>query len=318
MPRAVPRAGLAALCLLAVLAVPGVAQAAPSASFTFSPNLPLTLQPVTFNSTSTGVVPPQTWDFDNDGACDDATGATVQRTFDVAGEYPVKLCVTDGIDSSTQTRRVVVLNRAPIAAMTYAPASPLVGDTVLLTSTSVDPDGPIAAQAWDLDGDGAYDDGAGETASLAVSAARTYPVQLLVIDADGATDVATTNVVVGGYHLMSPFAVVRAISRVTRRGTRIRELAVEAPAGSKVQLRCRGRRCPVRRLTRTVGASRLLKIRRLKRSTLRPRAAVKVWVTKADAVGKYTRFRIRRGLPPARADRCLTPGARLPVKCPGT
>ena len=166
MFRAALRAALVPLCLVAGMIVPGAALAAPSPSFNFSPNPPLTLQPVTFTSTSTGVVPPQTWDLDGDGACDDASGVSVQRTFEAAGEYTVKLCVTDGTDAATLTRKVTVLNRSPLASLTYSPASPLVGDSVVLTSTSVDLDGPIAAQAWDLDADGAYDDGGGETASL--------------------------------------------------------------------------------------------------------------------------------------------------------
>ena len=234
---------------------------------------------------------------------------SVQHTFEVAGEYTVKLCVTDGIDAATLTRKVTVLNRSPLASLSYSPASPLVGDSVVLTSTSVDLDGPIASQAWDLDADGAFDDGGGQTASLLVGLARTYVVRLMVVDSDGAVGVATAAIAATGYPLLSPFPVVRAISRVTARGTRIRELVVEAPASSNVKVSCRGRGCPLRRLTRTVRAASVVQIRRLKRSTLRPGARVKVSVTSRDAIGKYTRFRIRRGLPPARADRCLVPGA---------
>jgi len=40
-------------------------------------------------------------------------------------------------------------------------------------------------------------------------------------------------------------------------------------------------------------------------------------VTRGDAVGKFTRFRIRRGKAPLRADRCLVPGSSRPVACPG-
>lgn len=312
------RAALGSLSLMAGMLVPSTALGQPSPSFNFSPNPPLTLQPVTFTSTSTGVVAPQTWDLDGDGVCDDGTGVSVQRTFDATGQYTVTLCVTDGTDNARLERKVNVLNRAPLASLAYAPASPLVGETVVLTSTSVDLDGPIITQAWDLDADGAYDDGVGETASLVVRLARTYVVRLLVVDGDGAIGVATAAIAVPGYPLLSPFPVVRAISRVTTRGTRIRELVVEAPASSKVRVRCRGRGCPVRRLTRTAHASNVVQIRRLKRSTLRPGARVKVSVTGRDAVGKYTRFRIRRKLPPARADRCLVPAAKLPVRCPGT
>jgi hypothetical protein len=50
------------------------------------------------------------------------------------------------------------LNAAPTAAFAFAPASPSTADTVTFTSTSTAPEGRLAAQAWDLDGDGALDD----------------------------------------------------------------------------------------------------------------------------------------------------------------
>jgi hypothetical protein len=50
--------------------------------------------------------------------------------------------------------------------------------------------------------------------------------------------------------------------------------------------------------------------------TLRSRAILRVFVTRSDVIGKYTRFRIRRGKPPARQDSCLIPGNPKPVSCP--
>jgi hypothetical protein len=293
------------------------AEAAPVASFSFSPPEPLTSELVTFTSTSSGGS--ELWDLDGDGACGDASGATVQRSFATAGVYTVKLCVSDGIDESTQTRRITVFNRAPIATFTYAPLAPLSGDSVLLTSTSVDPDGPIVGQAWDLDYDGAFDDGTGETASISFAKAGGYVVRLLVVDRDGAASVGagTINVAARPLELLASFPVVRLAGKITRRGTRIRELTVNAPDGGRVEVRCRGRGCPFRRLSRTAArASRLLTIRRLRGRLLRPRVVVQIWVTRPDAVGKYTRFRIRRGKPPSRADRCALTGVRLPLRCP--
>ncbi len=158
----------------AAFALATTAEAAPVASFYFSPSDPLTLETVTFTSTSSGGT--ESWDLDGDDACNDATGPTAQSSFATAGLYTVKLCVTDGIDESTQTQRITVLNRAPVATFRYAPLAPLSGDTVLLTSTSLDPDGPIAAQAWDLDNDGAFDDGDGETAAISFAKAGSYVV----------------------------------------------------------------------------------------------------------------------------------------------
>jgi hypothetical protein len=313
-----------ALFLLPVgvgLAVPSSAQAQLSASFTFLPAAPFTGEPVTFISTSTDVTQPEGWDLDGDGACDDANGPNVQRSFPLAGVYSITLCVTDGVDSATATRKVTVHNRVPIASFTYSPPGPVTGDRIVLTSTAVDPDGPIVAQSWDLDGDGAFDDAGGETASISFTKPGAYPVRLLVVDRDGATGLAAATIAVKErpLELLASFPIVRLVGHVSRRGTRIRTLTIDTPRGTSVKVRCRGRGCPFRTITKAAAhASRLLTVRRLEGRLLRPRAVLKIWVTSADKIGKYTRFRIRRGKPPSRADRCTRPGFRLPVKCPAT
>jgi hypothetical protein len=43
---------------------------------------------------------------------------------------------------------------------------------------------------------------------------------------------------------------------------------------------------------------------------------LELFVRQRGKVGKYTRFTIRGGKPPARVDRCLMPGTRRPVRCP--
>ena len=58
-------------------------------------------------------------------------------------------------------------------------------------------------------------------------------------------------------------------------------------------------------------------MRRFAHRVLRPGAVLQIRVTKAGTIGKYTRLRIRRGRPPNRIDRCLVPGGKRPVHCPG-
>ena len=99
-------------------------------------------------------------------------------------------------DPSTQKQTVTVLNRPPTASFALVPAAPVTRQAVTLTSTSVDPDGPIVAQEWDLDGDGAFDDGLGETALYFWLRAGPHPVALRVTDRDGAAAVAQLSVVV--------------------------------------------------------------------------------------------------------------------------
>jgi hypothetical protein len=315
--RAALGVAIPSLLVAIALALATPAEAAPVASFNFSPLQPLTSELVTFTSTSSGGT--EQWDLDGDGLCDDASGVTVQRSFPTAGVYTVTLCVSDGITQATQPQKVTVFNRAPVATFTYAPLAPLSGDRVLLTSTSVDPDGPITGQAWDLDNDGGFDDGTGETASILFAKAGTYVVRLLVVDRDGAASVGegTIKVAARPLELLASFPVVRLAGKITRRGTKIRKLTVNAPDGARVEVGCRGRGCPFRRLTKGAArTSKLVTIRRLRGRLLRPQAVIQIWVTRPDALGKYTRFRIRRGRPPSRADRCAVTGVRRPVRCP--
>jgi hypothetical protein len=88
-----------------------------------------------------------------------------------------------------------------------------------------------------------------------------------------------------------------------------------APRGSIVTVTCKGRSCPFRRARRKVGRRRTLRIRGLERR-LRSGTVIVIIVRKGNAIGKYTRLRIRRGAPPARIDRCIRPGARRPSACP--
>jgi PKD repeat protein len=315
------RAAVLILVVAAGLVFPPRADAL-SASFAFSPTAPLSGDTVTFTSTSTGVTGLPTWDFDGDGGCDDASGWTVQRSFATPGTYSVKMCVTDGGDEATVTRKVNVLNRAPVAALIFVPVAPLAGDDVLLTSVSFDPDGPVTGQAWDLDNDGGFDDGTGVTALASFPAAGVYTLGLMVTDRHGASSATRVNVTVANRppELLASAAVVRVSASISRRGTRIRELAVSAPVGARVTVRCRGRGCPFRKLTRTARvrarSSRVVRIQRLRGRLLRPGAVLQIWVTKPDAIGRYSRFRMRAGKPPSRVDRCVPPGTTRPVRCP--
>ena len=85
-------------------------------------------------------------------------------------------------DQDRHGRRV----ERPTAAFDFSPASPTTGQRSRFTSTSTDPDGTIASQAWDLDGDGVFDDGTGATASQHVRDAGHYTVGLQVTDNQGA------------------------------------------------------------------------------------------------------------------------------------
>jgi hypothetical protein len=62
--------------------------------------------------------------------------------------------------------------------------------------------------------------------------------------------------------------------------------------------------------------TRTLRFRQFRGRTLRAGATLRVLVSDRRAIGKYTRFRVRRSKPPARLDSCLPPGKRSPATCP--
>ena len=77
-------------------------------------------------------------------------------------------------------------NTAPTASFTAGTLVPPVGVGVTFTDTSTDVDGTIASRAWDLDGDGAYDDATGAIAVRSYATAGPVTVGLRVTDDDGA------------------------------------------------------------------------------------------------------------------------------------
>ncbi len=124
--------------------------------------------------------------------------------------------------------------------------------------------------------------------------------------------------------LLSPFPLVRISGTLTSTGVRIRLLTVRAPSGTLVRVTvtppCRGRRrssrrCRVLHGSATVGRRPVIGFRKLARS-YRSGTVIVVLVSRADRIGKYTRFTIVRGKAPRRVDQCLLPEAARGSRCP--
>ena len=90
---------------------------------------------------------------------------------------------------------------------------------------------------------------------------------------------------------------------------------MDAPGGSTVTVRCSGKGCPFSKSTRAAAAARKMRIRKLENRLLRSGLTIKIFVTKAGTIGKYTSIKIRGGKPPKRVDRCLMPGSTRPTQC---
>src|SRR3954447_13395800 len=86
----------------------------------------------------------------------------------------------------------------PVASFTYAPAAPAVGEKVLFESTSTpDPANTSSLNlAWDLDGDGAFDDAEGSRAARAFEAGA-HVVRLRARQGAGHESVAFKTIQVG-------------------------------------------------------------------------------------------------------------------------
>jgi PKD repeat protein len=136
---------------------------------------------------SGGGQPSYAWQF-GDGSS--GTGVSPSHTFASGGSYPVTLTVTSasGTDSVSHTVTVTAPNQLPTASFTASCA----GLTCSFDGTgSHDPDGSIAAYAWDF-GDGAH--GTGATPSHTYPSAGQQTVTLTVTDDRGGTDTTTRSV----------------------------------------------------------------------------------------------------------------------------
>lgn len=109
-----------------------------------------------------------------------------------------ELYYVDFLGGTLRRLRHLGSNQAPTAVATATPASgpaPLVVE--LDASGSTDPDAELLTYAWDLDGDGAYDDASGVTTSVSFGTAGTHRVGLRVTDTLGASAATTLDIPVG-------------------------------------------------------------------------------------------------------------------------
>jgi PKD repeat protein len=99
-------------------------------------------------------------------------------------------------------------NQPPVAEATANPTTGAAPLTVAFDGTgSSDPDGDPLTYAWDLDGDGAYDDSTATKPSYTYTTARSYTASLRVTDILGASNTDSVNITVGN---TAPTATINA------------------------------------------------------------------------------------------------------------
>lgn len=309
----------------------------PVAQFSWSPAQPRVGDQVTFTSTSSGDPESYAWDLDGDGQYDDATGPTAQRTYDQAGSKTVRLQVTKA-DKTSQVEHQFRVSSRLVSSFSWSPATPNQGETVTFTSTATVEGATFKDLSWDLNGDRKFNDAKGPTVTTTFAEAGDHQVGLRVTDSSGNRDTSFNTVSVSapppppppapapepappaepaplGQQWLSPFPSVRIRGRATSGGVHISLFAVRAPVGSTLKVRCRGTRCPTKRVRTYTFETDRLRLRGMERF-LTSSSKIEVFVWKSGLVGKYTSLTMRRAKPPVRSDRCLYPGGKWPGACP--
>jgi len=243
------------------------------------------------------------------------------------GTYTALAEPVEGVGKSaavTFTIQVPTPPSPPTASFTWFPSAPKTGEAVSLVSNSIDITSPITAFAWDPSGTGAFQ-GGGPVFSTSFPTPGAHVVHLRVTNASGLSSLATQTieVVPAPLVLMEPFPVVRFAGSKTSRGIRLSLLTVQAPLGALVSVYCSGRGCPIKSESESAfssnskGGTALFAFHRFERS-LRAGVTLEVRVSKPGEVGKFTRFKVRRGRLPLRVDGCLGPTGINPIVCPSS
>ncbi len=126
------------------------------------------------------------WDLDGDGAFDDAAGPVAALTWKRSGRKPVGLRSVDLDGNASVIRRLVrvvprPVGRPPLSLRVIGNGEPAWSNFVFLAN------GPLGTYRWDLDGDGAFDDGQGRELSRSYRNPGTYRIRVRSTDTFGRT-----------------------------------------------------------------------------------------------------------------------------------
>ena len=210
------------------------------------------------------------------------------------------------------------LSSPPVASFRWFPSSPRVGERFSLVSTSSDLTSAIVGYAWDVADNGPFGpfQPGGPTTSAVFSTPADHVVRLRVTAADHQSSVVAETIHMSSppQGVLQPFPTVRIVGQLVRGGIRLSILRVKAPAQSQIKVNCRGRGCPVRAQRRVAGP-RAVRFPAFQHF-LRAGVSLTVRVSKDRSIGAFTRFAVRRGKLPVRADSCLDPAGVKPIPCP--
>ena len=183
------------------------------------------------------------------------------------------------------------------------------------------------AITWNF-GDGTT--GSGPAVSHAYGAAGAYSVTVSATDGAGNTTSTSRSVVIvapgGGGPPATPqiFSPVRVLWGVDKKRIYLlRMKALDVPRGGKVELRCKGKRCPYKRTSskkRRKGDITLfkeIKPRKVvgkKKRSFRAGQTLQLRITAPGHIGKVLKYRLRKGRIPSGQPLCLPVGGNKPRK----
>jgi hypothetical protein len=284
---------------------------------------------VTLTSTSTPSASPGApslegtqWDFDYEPTADftlDGAGGSIVTSFATTGPHTIAVKVTQTGGGFAIGTATIVVNAPPQASFTVAPAKPREGQEVTFASTSIDPDGALVKQEWDLNNDGTF-----ERSGAVVSTSRlkkgTRPVRLRVTDGKGAAATSLVGVKVAAKPLKGPVDVKRRIGFTPRKwGIDLLALLVKVPSKTTVTVKCTGRGCPhgtfKKRTKKKAGTLVFDKLR----GSVRAGARITVVTTRTGHITAYDTYIVRGdGRGPLLRERCKLRGKKKPQRCPSS
>jgi PKD domain-containing protein len=206
---------------------------------------------------------------------------------------------------------------APVLAAISVPDEAVTGSSIAISAQAFDRWGGTAIE-WSF-GDGAT--ATGGSVSHAYAAAGAHTVTVTARDAAGNATSATRTVQVRrAAPPKRPRVSGQVVARWRVRGRRTvakRLLVRRLKANARVQVRCRGKRCPFRvKRARRPRRGKVNLLRTLgRRRTFRFRQTVEVRITAPRLTGKVYRYKIRKGRRPASSTLCLPVGGSKPRRC---
>lgn len=123
------------------------------------------------------------WDLNNDGLYDDATGTLVSHNFGPAGSYVVGLLVTSNTGCQSTTSANITVD--PMPTVGFSVSDVCLGDLTQLSGISSVSSGQISSYAWELNGNGFYDDATGQNISNQFITDGNYQIGLQVTSDQG-------------------------------------------------------------------------------------------------------------------------------------